>query len=293
MVLINESQVDMPPSYGSQEYWNKRFQSEPEPFEWLEAPDVLDPYLRDALQCSDEQNLGVLHIGCGTSDLSYHLLNIVKKPGRIHNLDYSDIAIDLGRKRELELCREKGFVNSGSDSESSAASRSMRWDAVDLLDHKSFLSACKPGAYSVIVDKSTSDCIACCDDVKVRLPYAIDTWSASPTTMELGHPLHPLHVLAVHMAVASRPGCRWIALSYSSDRFPFVDGLFSSRPHLPGFPDTGKLWKLLDKREVQDRDRDSAELVDGERVVHRPKSSHWLYVMERTKVPLFIRGSHI
>jgi ubiquinone/menaquinone biosynthesis C-methylase UbiE len=293
MDLIDESQVDMPPSYGSQEYWNKRFISEPEPFEWLEAPDVLDPYLRDALQSSSEPNADVLHIGCGTSNLSYHLRTIIKEPERIHNLDYSDVAIDLGRQREEELCREERFED--QQPTSSATSESMRWDTVDMLDHQSFFRVCKTGAYSVIVDKSTSDCIACCDDVRVQLPYTIDVWSESSTTTELRRApeqIHPLHILAVHMAAATKPGARWIALSYSSDRFPFVDGLYSSRPHLPGFPDTGKLWKLIDKREVQNQGRDSVDTV-GDRVVHRPKSTHWVYIMERTEIPLFVRGGHI
>jgi hypothetical protein len=294
MVLTDESQVDMPPSYGSQKYWNDRFKSEPEPFEWLEAPHVLDPSLHEALSHSNESSPGVLHIGCGTSMLSYHLRTIVQEPGQIHNLDYSEVAIELGRTREKELCSEDRFEDQRTNS--GATSEYMHWDAVDMLDYTSFSGACKPGAYSVIVDKSTSDCIACCDDVQIRLPYIIDAWSESPTSMDLRRPpepVHPLHVLAVHLALVTSPGARWVALSYSSDRFPFVDGLYSSRPHLPGFPDTGTLWKLLSKREVQSAEKEYTVDVHGDRVVHRPKTSHWVYVMERTAVPLFVRGGHL
>lgn len=294
MALMDESQVDMPPSYGSQEYWNKRFATEREPFEWLGAPDVLDPYLRDALHSNIDPKPEVLHIGCGTSNLSYHLRTIVNEPERVHNLDYSEVAIDIGRKREQELCTEERFED--QQVTSGATSESMCWDAVDMLDHQSFLRICKPGAYSIIMDKSTSDSISCCDDVHIQLPYTIDIWSGSPTSMDLRSSperIHPLHILAVHMAVATKPGARWIALSYSNDRFPFVDGLYSSRPHISGFPDTGQLWKLLDKREVQEPGKDSVDRLDGGRVVHRPRSTHWVYILQRTEVPLFVRGSHI
>ena len=203
----------MPPSYGSQEYWNKRFTTEPEPFEWLEAPDVLDSYLQDALSNSHDANPEVLHIGCGTSMLSYHLRTIIKEPECIHNLDYSNVAIRLGRQREKELCNDERFED--QQTTDSATSEFMRWDAVDVLDHKSLLKACQPGAYSIIIDKSTSDCIACCDDVHIRLPYVVDVWSETPTNMELRRspePIHPLHVLAVHLALATKPGACWIAL---------------------------------------------------------------------------------
>lgn len=276
----------MPPSYGSQEYWNKRFVDEPEPFEWLGAPNMLDPYLKDALSSCAEANPRLLHIGCGTSVLAHHLRALVREAKQVHNLDYSQVAIDLGRKREKEL----------QASLSNATGNRMRWDPVDMLDHNSFLNACKPGAYDVIVDKSTSDSIACCDNVHIRLPYTIDLYPESAATIDTTQPsesIHPLHILAVHLALMTRPGARWIALSYSSDRFPFIDGLYSSRPHLPGFPDTGTLWKLLDKQEVSSPTEESDFDGHGNGVIHRPKTSHWIYILERTEVPLFIRGGHL
>jgi hypothetical protein len=281
----------MPPSYGSQEYWNERFTSEIEPFEWLEAPDVLDPFVLDALSNDKDPHSKVLHIGCGTSKLSYHLRTLVDTPEQIHNLDYSPVAVELGRKREQELC---------SMTENSAnGATSMFWDAVDLLSHKSLLGACKPGTYSVIVDKSTSDSIACSDDPPISLPYAIDIPSSSfdnpidPSMHTASDPIHPLHVLAVHLALVTKPGARWVALSYSDDRFPFVDGLYSSRPHVAGFPDTGSFWKLLDKREVESKEQQVVDVSSTGTVTYRPKVSHWVYIMQRTELPLVVRGAHL
>jgi hypothetical protein len=277
----------MPPSYGSQEYWNERFISESEPFEWLEAPDVLDPFLLDALSNDEESHPKLLHIGCGTSMLSCHLRTLVNAPDQIHNLDYAPAAIELGRKREQELCNTDENPTNGT---------SMSWDAVDLLSHKSLLNACKPGTYSIIVDKSTSDCIACSDDPPISLPYSIDISLDAPTSSSIHttpEPIHPLHVLAVHLALITKPAARWVSLSYSDDRFPFVDGLFSSRPHVDGFPDTGTLWKLLDKREVESKEQQVVDVSVAGTITYRPKVSHWVYVMQRTEVPLFVRGSHL
>ncbi|KAH7095823.1 hypothetical protein FB567DRAFT_513497 [Paraphoma chrysanthemicola] len=285
------SQDDMPPSYGSQEYWNQRFKTESEPFEWLEAPETLDPFLVEALDKFGENRPKLLHIGCGTSMLSYHLRTTVPDPGQIHNLDYSEVAIDLGRAREKRVCNIQDQEEDGS-----TAVKYMRWDAVDLLDHTSLLRACKPGEYSVVVDKSTSDCIACIDDVKISLPYPIDVPSDNPIDFDLKQtpdPIYTLHILAVHLALITKSGARWISLSYSEDRFPFVDGLYSSRPHIPGFPDTGTLWKLLDKRAVESKNEKVPKRTDGMTITHIPKIFHWVYVLERTNVPLVVRGAHI
>jgi hypothetical protein len=285
----------MPPSYGSQEYWNKRFSNETKPFEWLGEPHVLDPFLRDALSNSTtESHAKLLHIGCGTSMLSHHLRTLVNTPGQIHNLDYSKVAIDLGRSREKELYNSDRFENSKIADE--AAKTSMNWDVVDMLNHKSLLSVCQTREYSVIVDKSTSDSIACCDEVHIPLPYPIDVPSGEAIDMsirEAPEPIHPLHVLAVHLALVTKPGARWIAFSYSDDRFPFADGLYSSRPHFSGFPDTGTLWKLLDKHEIESREQTTTDSGQVGTITHKPKVSHWVYILQRTETPLALRGAHL
>lgn len=293
-ISTNLVNVNMPPSYGSQDYWNQRFTSEAEPFEWLGAPHMLDPFLLDAIQNSEDTEPGLLHIGCGTSMLSQHLKTLVKDPGQIHNLDYSEIAVDLGRRREKELLRTG--QSEGIPIVKDVATSLMKWDAVDMLDHKSFLRACRPGTYSIIVDKSTSDSIACSDDVNIPLPYLIDVPAEQPLDLsirEAPEPIHPLHVLAVHLALVTKPGARWIAFSYSEDRFPFVDGLYSSRPHLPGFPDTGTLWKLVDKQEIGGQGEPQAYVNAAGTIAHQPKVVHWVYVLQRTRVPLQVRGGHL
>jgi hypothetical protein len=294
----------MPPSYGSQEYWEQRFACETDPFEWLEAPHVLDPYLLDALSTFKEPYPQLLHIGCGTSMLSCHLRTMVQIPRQVHNIDYSKNAIRLGKDREIERYKAKRNDN---DCKSTNTTALMRWDAVDLLDHTSLLKACEPGKYSIIVDKSTSDCIACADDVDTPLPFPIDVRSAAFAVTDfdlrqMSEPVHPLHVMAIYLALVTKPGARWIALSYSDDRFPFVDGLHTSSPLSPRLPDTSTLWKLLDKRAVESgneregtKDSSSSDSSgnDDNWITYRPKISNWVYVLERTEVSLYVRGGHV
>jgi hypothetical protein len=235
-----------PPSFGSRQYWNERFASNPSPFEWLEAPTSLDPYLVEALKETNNQTPEVLHIGCGTSLLSYHLRAHVQHPRQIHNLDYSEVAVEIGRKRESDIFNveqrqeeEKGQKNSTMTSDGindaikiptkavvddTSSDCSMRWSSTNLLSHSSLLKVCKPTTYSVIVDKSTSDSIACADDVFVPLPYPVSTsHHASSQISQSTEPVHPIHILAIHLALIAKPKARWVALSYSNERFPFLD----------------------------------------------------------------------
>lgn len=341
------------PSFGSQNYWNNRFTANSNPFEWLEAPNALDPFLVHALQCYTDECPEILHIGCGTSLLSYHLRAHVQNPEQIHNLDYSDVAVQVGRKREVDLFSKKGDSNGNNgsmsisndtakDTKSSTGKpgiddptvattshsakgnpeqsmKCMHWSSADLLSHSSLLRICKPSGYSIIVDKSTSDSIACADDLYVPLPYPIYTSMNNPgpqETTESFEPIHPLHILAIHMALLTKPKGKWISLSYSEDRYPFLrvppatpDGfthasasVLSANEHngnispeddlddIPekiiksGLPDPGTLWRLESKHEIEVPD--TTPQIGA---VYRPRVVHWVYVLERTGAEVFVR----
>jgi hypothetical protein len=245
-----------PPSFGSRQYWDDRFTSNSNPFEWLEAPTSLDPFLVDALRETADQTPEILHIGCGTSLLSYHLRAHVQHPNQIHNLDYSEVAVQVGKKRELEIfnaeqkisqevdkkCTSSDQSDSGNailknhvnkdtsnginemESVGTSSTAYMRWSSANLLSHASLLNACKPSTYSVIVDKSTSDSIACSDDIYVPLPYPVSASRHTSSQISWStEPVHPIHILAIHLALVAKPKARWIALSYSNERFPFLD----------------------------------------------------------------------
>jgi hypothetical protein len=300
-----------PPAFGSQDYWNQRFTSNSNPFEWLEAPDVLDPYLESALEDIADPEPQLLHIGCGTSLLSYHLAGHVQSPEQIHNVDYSDVAIKIGQDRELEMLHQQAEDrnnNTPSSPENNMRRKfPMRWSSADLLSHTSLLGTCRPSSYSVIVDKSTCDSIACADDVYVPLPYQVTTTSPQICTTirqqpltESSEPVHPVHILAVHLALVTKPGGTWIALSYSTERFPFIDGdssgFYDDLNDIPakvidsGFPNPSKLWRLRCKYEIEPPAPQMPDGTQDSALVHRPKVLHWVYVMERTDVKLHVRS---
>ncbi|XP_014555362.1 hypothetical protein COCVIDRAFT_102477 [Bipolaris victoriae FI3] len=282
-----------PPSFGSQAYWDERFTSNMDPFDWLEEPNALDPYLVDALDSSRAGKPEILHIGCGTSLLSLHLRSHVDRPGQIHNLDYSDVAIQIGKAREEEIyqyqSQQKGNIQG-------VHAPCMRWDVVDLLDYKSLLRACSRASYSVVVDKSTSDAIACCDDITVPVPYPVAIRSHDPMQLISAasqESIHPLAVMAVNLALVTKPGARWIALSYSQDRFDVLDAASDVVPKGMTFPHPADLWRLVERREIDNVESQAQVDENDSSVTYRPKVCNVVYILERTNTPLFVRGEHI
>ncbi|ETS79341.1 hypothetical protein PFICI_09194 [Pestalotiopsis fici W106-1] len=319
----------MPPSYGTQAYWDERFTKENH-FEWLLPPDALTGPVRDALETCGETAAAaatayyprLLHIGCGSSDLSFHLRSLVTHGEQVVNVDYSEVAI---RKCVEQEALRRSRDNNGGDHASmiwktadllAPASVAMLRPATDRLGHDAAKEAA-PGFFDVIVDKSTSDCIACADDVKVDLPYRLclplHRTAVSladypefevPTVVPCSSYVHPLHVIAVHLAALARPRvARWLCLSYSDDRFDFLGTSHinnsSSRKDSPafdddddnnnlvpdGFPDPRVLWRVEKKQEiVVGEEEESGDVARP--YVHRPPTVYWLYTLVRTEQPL-------
>jgi len=112
--------------------------------------------------------------------------------------------------------------------------------------------------------------------------------------------VHPLHILAIHLALVTRPGARWIALSYSANRFPFLPSYKSGisaeeyDSSLPadviarGLPDPSKLWTLVEREPVPSAyGPKEGDLRDG---VAQAAWKHWIYVLERTGEELKVQG---
>lgn len=272
--------VTMPPkvpSFGSQSYWDQRFTKHTAPFDWLSAPTALDPFITEALRTLHEAEPQILHIGCGSSLLSQHLKTHVRRARQVHNVDYSEVVINTEKRRETEQNPRTEDVTA-----------SMRWDAVDLLDCSSLLAACSPGAYAVIVDKSTGDAIACADDVVCPLPYAVSTRQHAATERVVAKevPVHPLHVVAVHLALVTKPGAKWISLSYSSERYSLLEGKANGTTNT-GVPDPRLLWTVVGKHHMEAKEQEDG---GASGLTHRPKVYHWVYILQRTSAPLFVHN---
>lgn len=129
-----------------------------------------------------------------------------------------------------------------------------------------------------------------------QLPYAVTTRerTASDPVVDVEPkelPVHPLHLMAVHLALVTKPGAKWIALSYNAERYPFLEGAATRKEeHVTSdadIPDPRLLWTIVDKHQIEAKE----EAIDGG-VAHRPKVYHWVYVLQRTSAPLFISQRH-
>ncbi|GME65757.1 endothelin-converting enzyme 2-like protein [Neofusicoccum parvum] len=183
----------------------------------------------------------------------------------------------------------------------------MRWTTLDLLSLPEIRAL--GGPYAVVVDKSTCDAISCGDDVVVPLPHPLQlaaaaSGSSSPSSSLPATPVpasavrvHPLHILALHLASVVSAGGRWIALSYSGHRFPFFEpfparveeGRLDAEVLARGFVHPGRLWRL-ERREMVEVEEEGGAGGGAGTVVHRPKTAHWVYVMVRTEVEVNVKA---
>ncbi|KIW09092.1 uncharacterized protein PV09_00037 [Verruconis gallopava] len=284
------------PSFSSAKYWDKRFQDNPQSFEWLLPESCFDEEL-DAFRKHDGDHdhhdgddcvtstRPVLHIGPGTSMLSFHLKTFMGPRYVIHNVDFSQESVDWGERKEKE-------VDQADETRSQLPT--MRWSRVSLLSLSSLLSVARPRSVRLIVDKSTSDAIACGLDVRINISPSSDvrvgTSSSKDGSAVRTTKVHPLHILALNLAVISAPEARWISLSYSKERYPFLPTLFAPFPDpLPdGFPDPNRYWKLRRQKEIQTEQKIPENFRDTFAFVHRPVTSHYMYVLERTEEELAV-----
>ncbi|KAK3691564.1 hypothetical protein LTR37_018573 [Vermiconidia calcicola] len=305
------------PDFSSHGYWEARFSKDSTPFDWLLPARRLCDIALDWTDEARVKGADVLHIGCGSSESSA-LRELVEEPSQVHNVDYSRAAIDAAMSREDELLeQEQQEVPAPDDLEMTKnkhdsvqyreSSRKMRWSCLDLLSLDATLTLLDQQAeagrlFDLVLDKSTSDSVASGSGVPLQLPYplSINGWTRGIASSGVSHlaEIHPLHVLAVHLAVLTTPKeGRWIAISYSDARFPF----FPPMPHsaeqgfLPdsvlkaGFPHPSQLWTLEAKEKIDTRGNWDETLAERKKrlqsgQMRRPQPSHWLYVLKRTEV---------
>lgn len=230
--------------YSSQTYWSSRFENE-QSFEWLTPSFALIPHITRALDDLGANSLKIIHIGCGNSELSLDLRHLVEgrlgaPNAKVINIDYAAPALD--RMRAAELAR--------------FGDTHMRWEVLDLLDWTTTSQLLSEPERAVIVDKSCADAIACGPDVRAPL-------LAGGTRA-----VHPMEVLALHLAALVAPGSIWLAVSYSSTRFEFLASQEGEKPRASDF------WQL------ERRERITAQ-TESLGNVHAPEIYHTLFVLKR------------
>ena len=56
--------------YGDKKYWDERYTSSNEMFDWYQKYETVKPFISEILN-EKEQTCRVLHIGCGNSEFGY------------------------------------------------------------------------------------------------------------------------------------------------------------------------------------------------------------------------------
>lgn len=270
----------MPPSFESNGYWEDRFAKSQAPFDWLASADESSTIVEEIIQATrgaTNEQPAILHIGCGTSDLSLRLRSCVQRPAQVHNVDFSQRAVELSRQREKDL-----FANVDTDQRrdkrAPTESKWMQWSNIDLLSLPSILALAKnqESLYTFIIDKSTSDSIACGEQVS----FTALTHVGKPCAPIL---MDPVEVLALHLAAATVPGARWIVISYSADRFMFLGDKTTKSDGEGNMPKPTDFWQLERKEEliIAGTGNESHAFLSNS-TVHRPQIHNWLYVITRT-----------
>lgn len=270
----------MPPSFESSGYWDDRFAKSHAPFDWLASADESSTIVQEVIKATrgaSNGQLAILHIGCGTSDLSLRLRSCVQLPAQVHNVDFSQRAVELGRQRERIFFPDVE-ADDPTENRTPIECKFMRWSKLDLLLLPSVLALAKhpESLYKFVIDKSTSDSIACGEQVSFKALTHLKKFCA-PILMA------PVEVLALHLAAITMPGARWIAISYSADRFTFLEGEMARTDAEENMPKPADFWRLERKEEII-----VAEPGNGSHgspshpTVHRPQVYNWLYVIIRT-----------
>lgn len=164
--------------FDKQSYWHARFAKESS-FEWLTSSDIfmslLEPHITHIKPSSP-----VLNIGSGTSDLHNHLR--ARGITNVTNLDYEPLAAQRGAQLEEQAFGEARMAYVVADA--------TKLRDPSVREHH--------GRYHLVVDKGTSDAIACGGDEAIL-------------------------AMARGIRQCLAQGGVWVALSYSTHRFDVHD----------------------------------------------------------------------
>lgn len=101
--------------------------------------------------------------------------------------------------------------------------------------------------FSIVIEKSCADAITCGEDLIFPVPCRFDLVVNRTKPDEVVY-IHPVCLLAIHLAALTRPGGMWIALSYSETKVDCLRGLdggdeyFHELKKTDMEPDPALLW---------------------------------------------------
>ncbi|WVQ80617.1 hypothetical protein IAT38_002722 [Cryptococcus sp. DSM 104549] len=274
--------------FWSPAYWASRFEGEQQ-FEWLVPSEVVVALVADCLASAfvgDDQEVRILHIGCGSSNLGAKLQGAldVEPPveGRryqVHDTDYVLPPALAG----IVANEDEGVVDCGRGRE-----EGVPFHLIDVLSLSSLLSSLPttspPGPstarpqWHFILDKSTSDAISTGPPLPPSSPSSLVSSSTSSPAFDL--PTDPVERLAHNLAQVTPPGARWLSISYSPSRYPFLPSSTAATGEQAGIG-----WHVLKREMIATTSlpggRRVREANGEERVVYEPETGVWAYLLER------------
>jgi hypothetical protein len=219
----------MPVDYASQAYWETRLAKERETgHEWLVPTSTILPVV--AALIPDDRIVKILHFGCGSSSLGPELQKAFGSRVDITDADYAASSI---RPSSIESFDSVPLIE------------------VDVLDLAALRASSPVGGWDILIDKSTADAISCGPPSRL-FDDAIEK--------------EAIDVLCTNVAQVTRPGGRWISISYSSERFNWL----SRRPD--------SVWRVISRLPVK---LQSSTVSNSQGVVYQPEEGVWAWILER------------
>lgn len=249
----------MSSDFSSASYWETRFQTVDKSFDWLTPAHRVLPTFMDALCSTHIRDLRsrallrpILHFGPGTSSLSIHLREAFAalseatcsehRFGTV-NADFSKTACINGDLRDREAVGDKNpsvwiavdvltaagvreLARIGMEYAHGALAGFVSDENVErrLRDDDGGMARVDLAVYAGVVDKSSADAVACGSDTLV-LPRTstVQPGGLTDTPSNQRVHVHPVWALALHMAALTQPHAPWVSVSYSKERFWFLE----------------------------------------------------------------------
>ncbi|WWD18294.1 hypothetical protein CI109_102744 [Kwoniella shandongensis] len=319
-----------PTDFSSAQYWSSRFESETS-FEWLVPTSTLIPIIDQCLESvksclrndkggvsvgdggrpveqgsqeeGAEQDINILHLGCGTSSLSSLLYEYLTErqgrstpsddketqlakassPGgryRIHDTDYVTPPTLPPPPIQFHLI---DLLDSSSLSAAAtliSSTPGIKLSSTDPINADSGGEAISPSEietgddtpFNLIIDKSTSDAISCSSPLPIL--------SHDPKA-----PTDPVHRLVYNLSRVVPKGGRWLSVSYSDSRYDFLPSSLEQTKTDMGQKGECQLgWRVVKKEMVATTYIPGGRRVGSgkeERIVYEPETGVWAYILER------------
>lgn len=193
--------------------------------------------------------VNILHFGCGTSSLGPDLSRLLQAEGVQAQIVDADYVAEAIKTDTGGLSAQHG----ASDMDGRAG---IPLISLNVLDRDRLADTAPGGGWDLLIDKSTADAISC---------------GASVQGVE------PIHILCDNLSGVTRPGGRWLCISYSASRFDHLKSLAEDSEN--------RGWRLLSVSPVNGAFTGDPTIVDsekgGKRVVYAPETNVWAYVLER------------